>query len=309
MSALHRITHELLNPIVGYQKPTAVAAAEPTALATLLLLALDKKDEAAVGLDWLRGQQQPDGAVAVTADTTEPRWPTGLALLAFARASQFGLSESRWESAARLAKDWILNHRGEPIELRGDQRATYGHDTTLVAWPWVIGTHSWIEPTCLHVLALNASGEADHPRANEARRLLRDRLLRSGGCNYGNTTVLGQQLRPHLQPSGMTAVALAPLAGESTQYLGPTLDYLQREAAKTRAAASLAWSQLGLAAHDRPVLHERLEQVAEEALTRGRSPYRLAMLGHAMLGTRSPLLANRSGVAPATTQRELTTHE
>ena len=33
-------------------------------------------------------------------------------------------------------------------------------------------------------------------RTREGVRLLRDRLLPDGGCNYGNTTVLGQTLSP-----------------------------------------------------------------------------------------------------------------
>ena len=44
--------------------------------------------------------------------------------------------------------------------------------------------------------------------------LLLDRQLPSGGCNYGNTSVLGQMLRPHVQP---TCVALLALAKEQDQ--------------------------------------------------------------------------------------------
>src|SRR2546428_787916 len=63
--------------------------------------------------------------------------------------------------------------------------------------------------TAMHVLALKAAGHRDHPRTREAVRLLIDRLLPGGGCNYGNTIVLGQELRPQLQPTGLAMLALA----------------------------------------------------------------------------------------------------
>ena len=93
-------------------------------------------------------------------------------------------------------------------------------------WPWVLGTHSWIEPTAFNVLALKAAGRGEHPRTREAVRLLVDRLLPTGGCNYGNTTVLGQQLRPHLAPTGLV---LLSLAGEqiNDSRIAKSLAYLQ----------------------------------------------------------------------------------
>ena len=44
-------------------------------------------------------------------------------------------------------------------------------------------------------------GLPPHPRNwRNAQAMLIDRLLAGGGCNYGNTVVLGQELRPHVQP-------------------------------------------------------------------------------------------------------------
>ena len=74
------------------------------------------------------------------------------------------------------------------------------------------GTHSWVEPTAINVLALRSADQAGHPRCREAVKLLLDRQLPEGGWNYGNTTVLGHVLRPQVQPTGL---ALAALAGET----------------------------------------------------------------------------------------------
>ena len=78
-----------------------------------------------------------------------------------------------------------------------------------ISRPMAEGTHSWIEPTAFHALALKATARGEHPRAREAITLLLDRQLPSGGCNYGNTAVLGQMLRPHVQPTGIALLALA----------------------------------------------------------------------------------------------------
>ena len=80
------------------------------------------------------------------------------------------------------------------------------HDTTLRGWPWAEGTHAWIEPTAMHLIALHAVGQATHPRSLEATQLLLDRQLPAGGCNYGNTIVFNQRLLPHVQSTGLSPV-------------------------------------------------------------------------------------------------------
>jgi hypothetical protein len=127
-----------------------------------------------------------------------------------------------------------------------------GHDTMLIGWPWVDGTHSWLEPTAFAVLALKSAGHKDHPRTREAVRLIIDRMLPDGGANYGNTIVLGQPLLPHVQPTGLAMLALA---GENLPdpRIGKSLDYLQRSIEPQTAPASLSYACLGLAAHGRIV--------------------------------------------------------
>jgi hypothetical protein len=270
------------------------ASSEPTALAALALTAHKRSAAAGVAIDWLSGRQSADGSVGPTATQATPGWPTALAVLAancFAKTAPpatVGLSR---QFDASKAVAWILQTKGEALP-RND--AT-GHDTTLIGWPWVEETHSWVEPTAMQVLALKATGFHDHPRTREAVRLLIDRLLPGGGCNYGNTVVMGQELRPHLQPTGLAMMALA---GETDRdgRIVKSLDFFARELSPRTAAASLAYGLLGMAAHGRLPRDSQswLEIAYRRTVAREAAPYRLALLALAALGEESPLIVKQS---------------
>jgi hypothetical protein len=142
----------------------------------------------------------------------------------------------------------------------------------------------------MHVLALKATGKAEHPRTREAVRLLIDRLLRAGGCNYGNTVVMDQVLRPHLQPTGLAMLALA---GESDRdgRIAKSLDYLGRELTEKTPAESLSYGLMGLAAHSRfPAMATAwLEAAYRRTIARDAAPYRLALIALAAMGRGCPL--------------------
>jgi hypothetical protein len=110
--------------------------------------------------------------------------------------------------------------------------------------------------------------------------LLLDRQLPGGGCNYGNTFVLGQKLRPHVQPTG---VALAALAGEpeGTSRIPSTLAWLARNLSSRTATASLCWGAIGLAAHHAapPESSDWLRAAYERAGGSDGSGYKLALIG------------------------------
>src|SRR5262249_4343392 len=131
-------------------------------------------------------------------------------------------SSGREQTASDRALGWLLSTAGETSE----PPPYTGHDTTIPGWPWVAGTHSWVEPTALGRLGLRATGHASDARAGDAVRLLNDRLLASGGCNYGNTVVLGQTLLPHVQPTGATLLALAG-EPDPTGRVGAAIAYLE----------------------------------------------------------------------------------
>jgi hypothetical protein len=278
-------TDELLDRLVGHvpcgYHVSGPASTEPTALAAMTFVAYGRDAAASKALDWLASLQAPDGSLGPTADQASPGWPTSLAVLAVIGAKRKGKFD-----VDRGIK-WILETRGEALPRTPEM----GHDTTLVGWPWVEETHSWIEPTAMHVLALKAAGRWTHSRTREAVRLLIDRLLPDGGCNYGNTFVMDQVLRPHLQPTG---AAMMALAGETdlTGRIEKSLDYLAAELSPHTAAASLAYGIMGLAAHGILPSNAQawLERAYRRAIARDAAPYRLALLALAALGSASPLI-------------------
>ncbi|MCA9161604.1 MAG: hypothetical protein KDA62_01445 [Planctomycetales bacterium] len=283
------------NPVQGYNATTS-AAAEPTALAALALLVHRQPRQALPALQWLASKQLPSGAVPVLEEQDEPCWTTSLALMAW----QYYHAEYRdrndspkplpsFERQTELAVRWSLAMRGEIIDSDD-----VGHNTRLTGWPWVAGTHSWLEPTALHVIALKAAGHGEHPRVREAIQLLADRLLPNGGCNYGNVVVLGQVLKPHPQPSGVVLLALANedrLAPNITTKLEKTRQYLVETLPIIRSADSLAWILLGLAAHneDAPGTDQQIAAVASAEVRRGGPLYRLALLALASRRAAGPL--------------------
>ncbi len=273
-------------PICGYQ-PQATPATEPTALAALALAVHGEWQAAGQATDWLAASQTHDGSLGVRRGEPTPAWPTSLAVLAW-----LAVDAARYAEHIDAATDWTLHAQGEPLE----PHVNVGHDTLLIAWPWVAGTHSWVEPTALHVLALKATGHADHPRCREAIQLLLDRQLLGGGCNYGNTRVLGQTLLPHVQPTG---IAMLALADESLEFdphqrdrIGRSLTYLKDAISAQTTTASLCWALLGLAAHDqRPQDTDGwLEAAFDRTRRRDAGPHKYALLALAACGEAQPLM-------------------
>jgi hypothetical protein len=260
---------------------------EPTAFAAMALLQHGRPTAARRHLAWLARHQNSDGSLGVTATEIEPCWPTSLAILAWQQASELGnpkrkrgelptdpasptpaspsaatgsasagvLSNSPPASSGldytthcNAAVDWLLTLRGETMP-RNEQ---FGHDVTLTGWPWVAGTHSWIEPTSFAVLALRATGRVDDPRYDEALRLLVDRQLPTGGCNYGNTIVLGNTLFPHTQPTGIALLALAETRFAGDPRIARSLAWLHEAVSSEQGASSLAFGLWALAVHQQP---------------------------------------------------------
>lgn len=276
-AALDRLTDQ---PLAGYHAVAPIAT-EPTALSALALAAHGRADDARPALDWLAEHQNDDGSLGVSEQESDPCWPTSLAVLAWNAAG-------RHEAAIDAAVAWILSARGRTYEAQ----PYVGHDTSIPAWSWVENTHCWVEPTAMNVLALKAVGRTSPRRTRDGVRLLTDRLLPGGGCNYGNTIVLGQPLRPHLMPTGW---ALLALSGErdSDGRVRRSLDFVQRSASRGTATASLCLGLLGLAAHDRmhPTAVNLLSVAAARALHGQPSPHKLALLALAVAGADSPLVS------------------
>jgi hypothetical protein len=277
----------------GY-RPGGSAATEPTALCALALAVAGRARSAERPLAWLAETQAADGSLGVSRSQPAPGWPTCQAILAWTAAARLAGQRGRFTARIERAAAWLLSFSGTTLP-RMEQ---FGHDSTLTGWPWVEGTHSWVEPTAWALLALRAVGRADHPRARQAAALLVDRLLPEGGCNYGNTSVLGQVLRPHLLPSGLCLWALAR-ERDTTGCIDKTADYLARELTAQTPTASLAYGLLGLAAIGRrpAKADDWLQAAAERSLRRPSGDEKLALLVLASHDSANVLFEQTAGVA------------
>lgn len=273
------------SPVCGYQ-PSDAGATEPIALAALALSSHGVGKPSAATAKFLAKLQAADGSVGVREGEPAPRWPTSLAILAW-----LAIDKETYSDHIARAFRWAVSIEGQRLQSNDT-----GHNGSLAAWPWVEGTHSWMEPSALFTVAFKSLGMSDHPRTREAVTLLVDRLLPDGGCNYGNTFVLGQMLRPHLQPSGMVMLALRD-EFDVNRKLANTLDYLAKSVTTETTSTSLAWGLLGLAAHRRTPRNadELLSAAFARTMKRDKSPHKLALLVLASLGSEAPLITLQNG--------------
>jgi len=124
-------------------------------------------------------------------------------------------------------------------------------DPSLKGWGWVGGTASWVEPTSYALLALKCSGVRNHPRVQEAERLLLDRPCDDGGWNYGNRIVYGAKLTSNPPTTALAALALQGVPAASEQ-LKKALSFLRREASSQPSALSVSLAILALDAYRGP---------------------------------------------------------
>ncbi len=272
--------------LCGYH-PGMPAATEPTALVAMALFAHGRDPSAQRLVDRLLEMQNRDGSVGIDRLQQEPGWPTAWALLAWRAAQKSSVFAVEYVAGIDRALAWILNTEGTLPDHIDDSAG----DIVARGWPWVQGTYSWVEPTAMNLLALKHVRQTNHRRAREAALLLDHRLLASGGCNYGNTVVFGQALRPHVEPTGL---ALLALIGEEDPggRVARSVEYLQRELSGGTPAASLSYGVLGLAAQDAlpPAADDWLQAAAQRSLERRAPTYKLALLALAALGRQCPLI-------------------
>lgn len=181
--------------------------------------------------------QLADGSVPIAKGVPAAFWPTPLAVLAWG-------SVSLQADACGRAREFLLETEG--LHGKRDDGSPLAHDTSLIGWPWTAGTHSWIAPTSYALIALRQTGYGEHARCEDARKMILDRQLDSGGWNYGNTYVYGRLLRPIPDTSGIALAALAGMVHE--QAVARSLGYLEEQTPKLRTPLSLGWALIGLTA-------------------------------------------------------------
>lgn len=185
----------------------------------------------------LREAQSDDGRVGVSREHHDSYWPTSLAILAWRD------SPASHQAQGRAVQFLIETTGSHPQKKPGDP---WTHDTALKGWSWIAGTHAWVEPTALAIVALRAVGLRKHDRVSEGIRMLLDRQLPHGGWNVGNTITFGRELHPNPEATGAALTALAGVVDLQTVFR--SLDYLQGEVDRLRTPISLGWVLLGLAA-------------------------------------------------------------
>jgi hypothetical protein len=125
-------------------------------------------------------------------------------------------------------------------------------DNSLQGWSWIAETFSWVEPTAWCLLALKkwrGVADVDESRVDIAERLLVDRCCEPGGWNYGNSNMLGQQLKPFVPT---TAIALLALHDRpSLPEVRRSLEYLEAHATEERSGSALALASMALQIYGR----------------------------------------------------------
>ena len=152
------------------------------------------------------------------------------------------------ETAADLT-GVLLRHRGVMLP----PSKIIVQDNTLVGWPWLDGTFAWVEPTAWCLMALKRWTEGRRSadaaeRIDHAERLLRDRMCRGGGWNYGNRLVMDKALRPYASTTALALLALqdAPKDAAVTASRGTLKTLCARErSGYALALAALAFARLG----------------------------------------------------------------
>lgn len=219
--------------------------------------------------------QRQDGLLADTPGGPPNLAFNGLASLVLRRiaAAPPGSRQHGQEDLERRLLAGILSVRGVTVNASAYQR----QNNALRAWPWVDRTFSWVEPTSWCLLALkkarqDPSASREPARVDEAERLLADRCCRSGGWNYGNANVLGQDLRPYVPT---TAIALLALRDRREMpEVTRSLDWLRRNRQAEESTMALSVALVALRAYGEPA--DDLDAAVRAHIARSGFPANLA---------------------------------
>jgi hypothetical protein len=169
---------------------------------------------------------------------------------ALALSTRLALGEASAVELLPLAKT-LTEARGRALKSSPAQR----QDNSLQGWSWIDETFTWVEPTAWALLALKtcrAKGMAvpgSDERIRDGEAVLRDRICVTGGWNYGNSNVLGQNLPAYIPTTAIALLALRDRGDEA--FVHRSLDYLEEHAASHSSTRALALTSLALRRHGR----------------------------------------------------------
>ena len=259
---------------------------EPTCWALLALKgttedAADWPRVAEPHVQWLARTQRADGLLVDVAEAPANFASNGLAVCVLTDLGSGAPDVTRIVDALIAAKGISVN---EP-----DPR----QDNALQGWPWLPDTFSWLEPTSWCVLALKKAGTQSRgaaARIEEGERLIANRVCEPGGWNYGNASVVGQDLRPYVPT---TAVALLAMQDRPrSAAVERSVAWLRDSRLKEPSATALAMAAIALRIHGQPVddVEVRLAGDVERAERVG-NLHALAMMLYALTADRHGLRA------------------
>lgn len=127
------------------------------------------------------------------------------------------------------------------VQLDAASTAAIPQNGLLQAWSWTAGTFSWVEPTAYCLLALKRVANPSavvRARIAEAEAVLRDRVCPDGGWNYGNSEVLGQELRAYVPTTALGLLAMQDRRGDEA--VERSLTWLETSALHERSAMALS---------------------------------------------------------------------
>jgi len=215
----------------GYRADSSQAYPEPTCYSLLALSGTSFSTNEP--LNWLSSLVNADGQLFLPHDDM-PNWGSSHLIIALTHLKK--LPDVRQSSI-----DWLLAWKSNYIE--SNEEVTL--NGSLIGWPWISDTFSWVQPTCYAIFALKLVGMGTHARVKEAEALLFDRMCQQGGWNFGNPIILDRPIDPTLAETAIALFALQDLP-EAADEIDKGLELLEREIPNRPSALSLSLSILCL---------------------------------------------------------------
>lgn len=222
----------------GYRSDSPQAFPEPTCYSLLALA--DTSFSQAEPLEWLISLVNADGKLFLPHDDS-PNWGTSHLIIALSRLNLL-------PDVRRASIEWLLEWKSQYVET--SEIVTL--DGTLIGWPWISDTFSWVQPTSYAIFALKLVGLGLHGRVKEAEALLFDRMCLGGGWNFGNPIILDRQIDPSLSETAIALFALQDVP-EAADEIDKGLALLENELPNYPTALALSLGILCLELYNRPI--------------------------------------------------------
>ncbi|MGB7875111.1 MAG: hypothetical protein WBL25_12065 [Anaerolineales bacterium] len=222
----------------GYRSDAPQAFPEPTCYSLLALT--DTSFSPTESIDWLSGLVNLNGQLYLPNDDS-PNWGTSHLIITLSRLNLL-------PDVLQVSIDWLLEWKSQYIETT----EVITLDVTLIGWPWISDTFSWVQPTSYAIFALKLVGLKKHDRVKEAEALLFDRMCQGGGWNFGNPIILNRSIDPSLSETAIALFALQDVS-DAADEIDKGLTLLEEELPNYPTALALSLGILCLQLYDRPI--------------------------------------------------------